>query len=120
MNTLLDHIDRLISEEGEYSGVTGKINKYSGDIMAGAMAHLAGRAAGASTHDPGTSALTGLGVYGAYKAHDLATNKHHTTGKSMSGSGIGASIGAGLAEAGLRGLKHLQDTSHNAINSITV
>jgi len=105
MITLLECIDRLIAEEGEYRGVIGKLNKYSGDIVAGAVSHLAGRAVGANTNDPGASTLAKLGIYGAYKTRDIASNNYQNTGKSISGSGIGALIGSGLAEAGFQALK---------------
>lgn len=108
MLSLLNCIDQLIHEEGEDRGVLGKLKKYSGDIGAGALAHLTGKAV-TSHHDVGSGLLASGGVYGAYKLADIGSNNYQAKNKSLSGSAIGGLTGRGLAHLALHGLQKYND-----------
>jgi len=101
---ILKFTDELIQiTENENRGVFGKINKYAGDIGAGAASHVLNRVIGKSQGD-GVGALSGLGAYTAYKMHDLGFKNYHNTNKSASGSLVGAGLGAGISELIMRKL----------------
>jgi len=98
---ILNYIESLIHiTENEHRGVLGKINKYSGDILAGAAGHLIGRSV-TPTYGDGVGGLSGVGAYGAYKLYD----RKNENNKSISGSLVGAGLGATSSELGLRALK---------------
>ncbi len=103
--TILNIIDRLIkeNEDAEYSGVTGKLKKYSNDIAAGAVGHLMTNAIGHYT-DPLSGGLAGMSSYWALKGHDLASGNFKEKNKSYTGAATGGILGAGLVHAITHGL----------------
>ena len=80
-------INKIIYEVEEDEKYRGKLHKYSGDIAAGALGTLTGIGAAAYSRN---EALTGAGIYEAYKLHDVKSVNYDKINKTKTGSLIGA------------------------------
>jgi hypothetical protein len=119
MKSIFECIFNLIYEDDEQQrGVFGKLRKYSGDIGAGAVSHLVGKAVGVKDGE-GAGHLTRAGIYTAYKAYDVGNNNYQAKNKSMSGSIAGSLLGGGLSELALHGLKKYNN-NYNLHSGITI
>ncbi len=102
---LLRNIDNLIQET-----VFEKLKKYSGDIGAGAVGHLAGVANSHYTHsDP----VAHAGVVGAYKAYDVGSQNYQNKQKSIGGSVVGVATGNVLSRLAIHGAQKFHDYSQH-------
>lgn len=113
---LLNLIDNLIKENDDYSGITGKLRKYSGEITAGAIGSIAGKIAG--HNDPLLGHLVHGGIYSGYKINDHLSGSFDNENKSRSGSLVGALVGTGLGQLASTITKkhiHLENTLNKPI-----